>query len=290
MSDNFVTLDIEKGERVEFPSLGRCIYCLAQNGKLTDEHVVPYGLGGHAVIFRKASCEDCARKINRYESVVLERALGRQRLQLDTPTRRPKRRPDKIPHEFVLLDEANEPIRTIVHALPWAESILTHTGWRAPPAGILTGRKPADQIEGRPWAYYDRVKVDLVMKEIAAETGHTGPIAFKVGDVHEGALLRFIAKTAHAFAVAKLGLEAFRPLLADVILGYSSRLTHFIGGSDRPEPAGDTNAFEMRCGEYAADDTKYVVVWLRLFGLLGGPAYVVAVGEKLEGKSDAAAP
>lgn len=54
------------------------------------------------------------------------------------------------------------------------------------------------------------------------DTGHPGPVAFKVGDVHEGVLLRFMAKTAHAFAIAKLGLNAFRPLLTEIILRESS--------------------------------------------------------------------
>ncbi len=281
MSDAFVTLNAEQNERAEFPSPGRCIYCLSADKKLTDEHVVPYGLGGDAVIFRKASCEECAREINRYESVVLQKALGRQRLQLDTPTRNRKSRPEKIPHEFALLDGHRKIVRTVVRHLTWQESILTHTGWQAPPVGILTGRSPTDQIEGRPWYYCDGERVSEVQAEVKAETGHDGEVAFKVGDVHQGALLRFMAKTAHAFAAAKLGLDGFKPLLADIILNRSNTLTYFVGASDAPEPVGDTNSFEMKCGEYPVGDKRYVVVWLRLFGLLGGPAYVVAVGEAL---------
>lgn len=139
---------MEAKERIEFSSPGRCIYCLATDKELTDEHVVPYALAGHSVIFREASCKECARTINRYESVVPQRALERQRLQLDTPTRNPKSRPDKIRHEFVLLDNDGNRVRDVILDLPWNESILTHTGWIAPPASILSGRAPTGRIEG----------------------------------------------------------------------------------------------------------------------------------------------
>src|SRR5260370_30199329 len=38
--------------------VGRCIYCGATKGKLTEEHVSPFGLNG-CVTLLEASCLDC---------------------------------------------------------------------------------------------------------------------------------------------------------------------------------------------------------------------------------------
>ena len=43
-----------------YPGFGRCIYCGSDGGTdgLRDEHIMPYCLGGNAVI-EKASCKAC---------------------------------------------------------------------------------------------------------------------------------------------------------------------------------------------------------------------------------------
>ena len=48
-------------DRRVYPSFGECIYCgaLAKDVELTDEHIIPYSLGGEAIIL-DASCKACA--------------------------------------------------------------------------------------------------------------------------------------------------------------------------------------------------------------------------------------
>jgi len=43
----------------KFPGYGRCIYC-GSVGPLKDEHIIPFSLGGRAVI-EAASCGDCEK-------------------------------------------------------------------------------------------------------------------------------------------------------------------------------------------------------------------------------------
>lgn len=61
------------------PSVGECIYRdrgePAHQGPLTDEHIVPFGLGGTGV-FREASCKACAKVTAKFEGVVQRTILG----------------------------------------------------------------------------------------------------------------------------------------------------------------------------------------------------------------------
>ena len=67
-------MPIERIEKKEYPSFGECVYCGASGTdvELTDEHIVPFSLGGNAVILR-GSCEACAAETSK-----IELELGRQ--------------------------------------------------------------------------------------------------------------------------------------------------------------------------------------------------------------------
>ena len=47
---------------VKFPGYGRCIYC-GSTGPLKDEHIIPFSLGGKAVI-EAASSGECKKVTN----------------------------------------------------------------------------------------------------------------------------------------------------------------------------------------------------------------------------------
>jgi len=59
----------EVRETTRFASQGACIYC-GSSDDLTDEHVVPYGLGGK-MILPKSSCRRCAMITGQFEGKVL---------------------------------------------------------------------------------------------------------------------------------------------------------------------------------------------------------------------------
>ena len=61
-----------------FPPVGKCIYCGSTTG-LTDEHVVPYGLGGNLVL-PKSSCKECARITSKFELAVLRGSMRPARI------------------------------------------------------------------------------------------------------------------------------------------------------------------------------------------------------------------
>ena len=76
--------------------IGHCIYCGTTDPDLSREHVVPLSLGGNHVLL-KASCNQCARTINQFETFCAHTLFGPYRVRGDLPTRRPKERPLQLP-------------------------------------------------------------------------------------------------------------------------------------------------------------------------------------------------
>lgn len=61
-----------------FPRVGKCIYC-GSTENLTDEHVLPLGLSGTAVL-PDASCKECAKITGRFEQDVLRGPMQQVRV------------------------------------------------------------------------------------------------------------------------------------------------------------------------------------------------------------------
>ena len=90
-------------------------------------------------------------------------------------------------------------------------------------------------------------------------------------------LSQMFAKIAHCYAVARLGLDSFTPILLDHILRPEGHPWHFVGGgTDAPSASGALH--EIGC-EIDAGGTRYIIVRLRLFAYLGAPEYVIVTGE-----------
>jgi hypothetical protein len=92
---------------------------------------------------------------------------------------------------------------------------------------------------------------------------------------------RMLAKIAHSFATAELGLGGFRPLLNDLILGKPTRhAAQFVGGTFEPEAKGQERN-EISISLMSAVFRDYYVVRLRLFADLEMPSYLIVAGEPL---------
>ena len=96
---------------------------------------------------------------------------------------------------------------------------------------------------------------------------------------------QFLAKAAHAFAVAELGVSGFTPLLPEAILknpnlwGASGLedMEALIGGLP-DQPPSDT-LHEIGWNTIEARGKRCAVVVLRLFASLGAPVYLIVVGQ-----------
>ena len=279
------TYEIDRFEKRRIPSPGACIYCgsaFSQND-LTDEHIIPFALGHNTLIFEKASCKPCAATIQPYEQEVLKKQLGDFRLQVDAPSRtRRKDRPKHVEIPFVAVDGSGKITRDLgSRAFPLEEAPLALNLWELPEARITLGDAGSDKGRGRPWSYVESRAYEI-NRQIAEETGEAN-VAMKLGDVNRNHFLRFLAKTAHAFAVAELGMDGFEPFLNDIILNKSDDLSMYVGGTlphDRQEvePAETLRIF-------IGGTEEFVAVYLQFYPLLDSPAYGIVVGKR-NGKTE----
>jgi hypothetical protein len=124
----------------KYGPIGRCIYCGSPGGAkgLTDEHIVPYSLGGRAELL-KASCCECAKETSRLELYLARSIFWELRVHAGAPTRR--QFPDELPAKIVIGDA------TMQKVVPVADHpfFLLAPVWM--PAGILRGAQPSPAFE-----------------------------------------------------------------------------------------------------------------------------------------------
>ncbi len=281
------SLDMLLNERQEYPSPGRCIYCGDTERELTDEHITPYAIGGDGVIFRKASCKPCAKTINdEFEQHVLRSMWGPFRRRIEAPSRsrskRKKAEPETRTITFRLLDDdLNEAADPVKMEVPIEKVPLNLPLWLLPPPGIVKGEPPSPEIKGHAWTRFRAPEGDALIAQVQAQTSHPGPIALRASEVNQVKLFRFLAKTAHAYAVAELGYDGFTHFATDIILGRSQNYCHLVGCmSDATEPMQNANVIELGYGAYPGAERSLVVIKVQVFGMYGTPIYLVAVGDR----------
>jgi hypothetical protein len=130
-------------DRLEIASFGECIYCgaLAKNVELTDEHIIPFSLGGKAVI-REGSCKECARETAKLENEIAHKVLWEFRAHVRSPTRRKKSRPTELPFTYSIAGGER-----LTKSVPIADHpfFTPMPVWGRP--GLLTGKLPTAEFE-----------------------------------------------------------------------------------------------------------------------------------------------
>jgi hypothetical protein len=156
-----------------------------------------------------------------------------------------------------------------ITALAASEYPLFYMAYKFYPPAILIGRAVADDdYDG--FCLINQVEV---RKYIPSDK--TG---FRLAPGTWQAFCALLAKIAHAYAVAELGMKAFRPALTGFIRGANLRIFEWIGGQIEVPPK--TNSLhEIGLRMEVANGRHYAVVGLRLFSCLGAPQYDIVVGE-----------
>lgn len=264
----------------KYSPVNKCIYCRVYSGQLTLEHIVPYGLAGNALLLPKASCKTCESITGRFEQVCLRTILGPFRLRFNSPTRNPKDRPSKLPLTFATaIGDEPVPLQTIT--VPTSEFPMAFVGLRLRRARILDGKLPlrlrGDEtqtaVDGEIWG--KSLPEDMekyVPKGIGIDYG------FGLGKIQPVTFAKLIAKIAHAYAVAELGLNFFKPLATDLILGKTDTLSQWVGG-DWEIPKPSDALFDLKLEQASSNGVNFLLVHVRLFSFFGTPQYHVVVGE-----------
>ncbi|MBL8596425.1 MAG: hypothetical protein JNL14_01670 [Devosia sp.] len=273
-------LDQRQGRRV--PSPGCCIYCRTSSAGLTDEHVVPYALGAHTLVLEESCCPACQEIIQPYEQEVLRRQLGVFRAQVDAPTRNKKDRPSSVRMHFVEVGDDGTVLRDLGYRpVPLEEVPLSLNLWSSPPPRLLM-KVPSRDV-GRAWTYFDQKAVASLCQKVRAETG-ANHVAVKTGDVNRKSYLRSLAKMAHAYASAELGLDSFEPLLEEIILDRSDDIEKFVGDAPAESPMHEDPAHTVRIaiGETVGEEAGgYLVATIQLYPMLKSPVHMVVFGRPL---------
>lgn len=246
---------------INYPPVGKCIYCGSTPKTLTREHIIPRGLKG-TLILPKSSCRECAKITCQIETMCLRHMMGRFRRRVGFKSRKPQ--PNSLPLAIIAADGTSK-----THSVPIAKlpASIALPAWDQPPL-LLTGENRPFQLHAWSWVKHDAWKT-------VEGLGGTG---FHAGSIHPLFFSRMIAKIAHSDAIANYGLTAFKPLLLELILKGVKNPTTLIGGPPKHPPA-EQALHRITRSHVTAHGKTYLLSEVRLLAQLGAPSYLVLVGE-----------
>lgn len=245
-----------------YPAVGRCIYCGRTDVPLSDEHIIPYALGGNRVL-PKASCGECAAITSRIELATLRGEFYQARAALSLPTRRRARMPAAFPLLLTRDDAEREidvPVRDHLAVLPlplYGLPAVIQTLRFGPPPEVLLARHGAERVGAN-------LRLDHHM------------------------FARLLAKIGYSLAVAELGMDSIgeRSVLP-LVRGDLSEAGRWIGSSeDVMEPGPGDVLYTARVETYSPADapgapSSLIIVTLRLFANRPSPVYIVVAGTRV---------
>lgn len=245
-----------------------CIYCRsADTERLSDEHIVPFALGGNLVLPR-SSCQDCARITGQFEQLVLRGGLRgiKERLRLSTRT---KDRPKKLPLFAINGDETAKAYIDI-DDYP-AIVILPHF------LGPEIARFPnAPVVSKLPWLFTPPLDVARLHEKYGIKSWASNSLdTFSFG--------RMLCKIGHSFAIAERGLDTFVSYLQpDILQSRDANFLKFIGTIETEhKPFEGDLVHKLEIADEIVDGMRYLVSYIQLFANFGAPAYRVVVGQTI---------
>lgn len=270
--------------RKEYPTFGECIYCGARAGdaELTDEHIVPYSLGGNAFI-RDGSCKACAAETTKCERELAKVVLGDFRNSIGEQTRRPKKRA-KVGSFVASINYGPRQTFTVPIAdLPFFTPMPV---WGLP--GMMRAELPAKEFKETKAHVYHWVPPNI------RETLKLGPfdvaeLPFPEFKFDHHKVARAFAKIGYCQAILYWGLRGFDRLdLPELVLGRYPMVPFYVGcpliEPDSPQEREVKHAVWL--SEVDQAGKKFYLAELRLFGNSGTaehgmPVYYVVVGAPL---------
>jgi len=240
-------------------TIGKCIYCNSTS-ELTDEHIIPYGLGGPWVL-KKASCKKCATLTSHLEFDVLRGPYLRLRASQKLPTRR------SLPSNFTI--EAKFKSNNTTSELPITPDYLPVSFPMYDPPAYYDGRSVA---KGVTITGLHSIIVNPNLEQHLKNKGVTEITAsttFKGGSFE-----RMICKIAYGYAVATYGLDNIKEkYILPIIMGTDEEICRYFG-CESTEMTISPLYHRIRTEESGG----LIVGKVQLFGVYGTPIYSVIIG------------
>jgi hypothetical protein len=275
---------ITKGELMPPPykPVGRCIYC-GNNfppSELSLEHIIPLSIGGKLKL-PQASCLGCARKTSRVENRCIETFFAGVKPHLGLRGRKQKKPRHYVKTEIAWLDHSDFE-KIPLHEHPGILGVFAFL-----PPGILGFFPQRERMEGI------ICPVFLYPDSHTRTKSHFHKPIVLARNLNAEIYARLLAKIAHAYTVAELGMDGFKPFLVNLILGVPPlRACYFVGGNTTEgPPAGkipppSKEQHEISFVELSLPFTpplprppNLIIVRIRLFSNLATPIHYVVVGE-----------
>jgi HNH endonuclease len=233
--EDFEDWDNIQGRR--YTSVGRCIYCGSDGGAkgLSDEHMVPFSLGGDAVL-PKASCEACATETSKIELYLARHIFHGLRSHIGAPSR--KKSLPSILSATISVGDQEGSYEFVAADQPFALMLPT---WDYP--GIMRQVQPTSDFQVCNVRAYNFMPGNLRQLLGLADDAPDPLVHIGSGTLNNIVFARAIAKIAYCNVVARYGLGGFRPLvLPDLILGRYPCVPYFVGSDPGvPSPPNTKN-------------------------------------------------
>jgi hypothetical protein len=255
-----------------------CIYC-GSLATLSDEHIVPFGLGGRWIL-PKASCGKCAAHTSAFEGTCLRTMFGPLRLYYDLPSRRRNARPKKLPLKVKFATSEKDWTEVEVDQEIYPFLILFPNYLMPDELSGFKTTSPRDAATNSFWIRGASFRYGLTehLEELAMKLNVAEIMPTATFQTPEFCLM--LAKIAHSYAVAELGLDSFSAFLPPMIQSKDvSNRVQYIGGLPSAEPRS-RNLHEISFDSHTCHRPDIVSVRIRLFSSLEAPTYYVAVGKK----------
>lgn len=249
-----------------FKPHGKCIYCGARSD-LTDEHIIPFGLGGNAIL-PKSSCERCAEITGRDEQRVLRGELWAVRILMALQSRsNHEDAPKAFPIEIVQRGKT----RVYQLAIENYPVVLHFPRFELP--GIF---RLNEYSQGIQFSRIDSLQFGPSPKEVASRlkaealrwTHRQDPNAFA----------RVIAKIGYAMAAANGDLELLDSPSPAVpaILGQEDTIGKWVGCLEEPNVA--EKGMLHRIDIVHDTEQGFLIAEVQIFRNSETPRYVVFLG------------
>ena len=245
----------------------RCIYCGTLAQPLTDEHIIPFGLGGR-LILPKASCNKCADVTSGPERYCQKVLFGEERVHLGLPSRRKS----KQPTSFAVGVNYDGHHRKRTLKIPDHPFVMQSFTVDSP--GIFRGAALDGPVTGF------RVWIANVQLDIADRIRRLGVNEIETERLIKPHLfLQMLAKIAHSYTSAVLPDETYTPTLPPLIVGGRvEECPYFVGGSDIPAESFSDGRSLHEIKLLPRRD-GLVVVGIQLFAMRSAPVYEVVSGQ-----------
>lgn len=263
--------------RHKYDPVGRCIYCGGDGSPrgLTLEHIIPESIGGMLEL-PEASCHECQVITSAFEGENAGKLFRPIRRQFKMPSKQrgKKRKAERAKETFLVVidgvkryvaaDEYPGLLMSFVFPLPTVLLGIPPTG-DSFAGGISLGTLPefGERLNALRAKYGN--KVEFPTRGSAEAVG------------------RLLAKIAHAYAAAEIGLDNFKPYLLGIIRNQDPYLlSHLVGSAvGTPPVSEDLHEIEILPAE-GLGTGKLIAVKIHLFSNYQGmTAHYVVAGERL---------